>query len=181
MSTFSKFRAPLIGFFAVAMGGICFAPSAAQADIFEDAGMTGGDSSVMIKRLSGNGKLTFHLNDYQGGKPSITEFTGPNASAQLTCRRSGYRAKRIEDVNFSRKNAVEEGDTTASLTDEKATIAAIKAACQAKKTKVQLPVTVRGVCVKVKMALGPKHIGVGAPKQMATFDIKCDMDDVDGE
>ncbi len=160
--------------FAMAAGSF-LVPSSAQADIFEDVGVTGGDNYAIIKEVSGPASVTFHASAYTGGKPAITGFVGPSAKTEVTCRRSGYRVSRIGGQSFPRKRAVEEDVVSASIADQKASLSALDAACKAKRTTVQLPVTVYGACGKKTsgIVIGPSKISFHAPKQMATFTVTC--------
>lgn len=158
---------------AIALGAL-FITGQARADIFEDIGLTGGGNSANIIEVKGKGKLTFHKNDYTGGKDAVTDFTGPLVSAEIFCKRSGYRCSRLGETALSPKKNHETGDVNASLAKDDAVNKTLDAACKAKKTTVQVPVTVTGQCEKVKFAVGKEHYKVSSETKTANFDLVCE-------
>lgn len=157
---------------ALALGALLIAGQA-RADIFEDVGLTGGGNSANIIEVKGSGKLTFHKNDYAGGKVAVTNFTGPLVNAEIFCKRSGYRCSRLGETALPAKKNHETAEVTASLGKDDSVNKTIAAACTAKKTTVQLPVTVTGQCEKVKFAIGKEHYKVSSETKTATFDLTC--------
>lgn len=145
----------------------------ARADVFEDLGLTGGGNSAAILEVKGPGALTFDKDDYEGGFEPVSNYSGPRVKAEILCKRSGYRCARLGDQELGAKEAREEAETSASLSSAKAVKETIHKACLAKKTTVQLPVTVVGKCTKVKFAIGAKNYKVSAPGKNATFTITC--------
>jgi hypothetical protein len=152
------------------------AAGTANADIFEEAGLTGGENRIDISKVAGNGSLTFSVNDYEGGVPQVTDYTGPKANAEISCKRSGYRASRIGTEKIEGEPVSATATAEASLVAKsKKNEDALKAACKAGKTKVQLDVTVTGECRKVKtLAVGKKKYKVSAKPATANFDLTCD-------
>lgn len=156
------------------LAGALLVATQAKADIFEDMGLTGGGNSANILEVKGNGKLTFHKNDYDGGKPAITDFTGPQVKAEVICKRSGYRCSRLGEKSLPAKKTTEtHDDVHASIAKDDTVNSTIDAACKAKKTQVQLPVTIVGQCEKVKFAIGKEHYKVSSPSKTATFELTC--------
>ncbi|MBM4358454.1 MAG: hypothetical protein FJ096_10135 [Deltaproteobacteria bacterium] len=173
VTTKTSFLKRLPQMLAVAAVGVV-AAGTANADIFEDAGLTGGANRIDIGKVAGSGSLTYSANDYEGGTPQVTDFTGPKATAEISCKRDGYRASRIGDQKVDGEPTTHSAEVESSLAKSKANDAALKAACKAGKTKVQLEVTVTGECRKVKTALGKKKYKVSAPAKYANFELTCD-------
>ena len=176
-STKRSFRSLLPKVLAAAAVGL-LVTGTANADIFEEAGLTGGENRIEIGKVSGNGSLTYSPNEHEGGTPQVTDYKGPKASAELSCKRSGYRASRLGSESVEGEPVSAKADVEASLAAKsKKNDDALKAACKANKTKVQLEVTATGECRKTKtLAVGKKKYKVSAPATMAMFDLTCDND-----
>lgn len=146
----------------------------AQADIFEDIGLTGGSNTMTILEVKGSGKLTFDKDDFEGGFVAVSEFTGPTVKAEMKCKRSGYRCSKIGDVSLNAKDSEVTKEVAASLGKDTSINSTIDAACKAKKKTVQLQVTVPGVCHRaVWPTVGPKNIKISSPSKPATFNLTC--------
>jgi hypothetical protein len=175
MSFNTKTLSVRLPFVLAAVAAGVLGSSVANADLAEDMGLAGkGNSIVTVGAPKGTGSLSFSLNDYEGGKPQVTEYKGPTLTAELSCKRSGYRAGRIGETTIEGEPVTAKADVEAALGRSTANETALKAACKAKKTKVQLEVTVIGVCKNVKAPLQPKKIKVTSEAKVASFDLTCE-------
>lgn len=154
--------------------GALFVAGHADADIFEDMGLTGGSNSITILEVKTNGKLTFDKDDYEGGFVAVSAYTGPTVKAEMKCKRSGYRCSKIGDTALDSKHSEVTKEVSASLGKESTVNTTLDAACKAKKKTVQLQVTVPGTCHKsVFPTIGPKNIKISSAGKNATFDLTC--------
>lgn len=168
---------------ALIAGSLLAAP-AARADVFDDiivgAGLTGGDNTIKILQVKEPGSVTVTR---VAGKPAeLSEFKAPLTAAEMRCKRDGYRCKWMgmddEDnvtSEFSRTRSEEQGDAAAlpSKRSEAQVRALLDTACREKKQTALVPVYVRGKCMKVKLAIGPKHIAVESPVARAPVTLTC--------
>jgi hypothetical protein len=174
---------------------ILLAAIPASADVFEDANLTGGDNVVGIAEIKTDGQITFvKSNPTMAG---IQRVVGPQVVFAARCKRSGYRCEKVEgktSVDLGSKSSEETGTVEANLlaqdrhwtspdasSDEKKKRAAaeaellakLKSACEAGQDEVELKVSVRLTCKKVKFAVGSSRYYPQSAPKLATFKLTC--------
>ncbi len=175
----------VVAMFTVALGliaGPAFAidPGDEVDKLLVQAGLTGGNNTAKIlKWVSYDGRITFRMKDKR-----IIRHVGQKVRARVRCKRSGYRVTGVGKVlNWPGKvtNLVKT-DRAKLAKGYKNSIAFknlykyckhAKANGKNGKFKVTLPVTVRGRCTKVKIAIGKKHYYPTAPSKQGKHWVTC--------
>lgn len=181
---------------SVALFVLCLAaiPASAQ-DLFKAAGLTGGDNVVGIAEIKTNGQITFVQNNPT--MSGVQRVTGPQVVFAARCKRSGYRCERVDgktSVELGSKNSEETGTIQADLLAQDARwtatnanadqkkkraaaeaelLATLKAACEAGQDEVDLKVSVRLTCKKVKTAIGDERYYPHSEPKLATYKLSC--------
>jgi hypothetical protein len=179
---------------ALLLVGLAASPVSAQ-DLFSKAGLTGGDNVVGIAEIKGDGQITFvTANPTMSG---VQRVTGPSVVFAARCKRSGYRCEKVQaktDANFSSDKSEETGTVQADLiaqdvrwtmpkanadqrkkraNAEAELISTLKAACAAGQDEVDLKISVRLTCKRVKTAIGDDRYYPHSAPKLATYKLNC--------
>ena len=169
------------------------APAQAQ-DVFQRAGLTGGDNIVGVAEVKSDGEISFMTkNPTMAG---VRVVKGPEVVYAARCKRSGYRCEKVEgrtNAIFSTDKSEETGTIQANLeaqdvrwmnkpnADQKKKRAkaeaelldALKSACAAGQDEVELKVAVRLTCKNVKAPLQASRLYPMSTPKLATYKLNC--------
>lgn len=170
----------------------------AQADLLSDAGLTGGSNIVGILAVKTDGQIQFTKSNPTMSGVRVTK--APEVEFAARCKRSGYRCEKLQGQStkmFDVDSSEESGTIQAALLahdprwtasnankDQKKKrakaeaelLSSLKSACDAGQDEVDLYVSVRLTCKKVKSAIGNSRyypISNETTSKRATYKLTC--------
>ncbi len=171
--------------------GLYLSLSIAAILLLAPPAIAGKGNSISLNKVTKVGKLIV-IKDSSKLGATLQESSAGTVEATIRCKKSGYRAAAIGAVKLPKKSTVvtrqapayflpnwckkDKDLTTLDVCqsgDKQFKI--IVQACKDGIPHVKLPVTIKGMCAKVKTAVGPAKMGVWSvfPLTWSLFDLDC--------